>query len=233
MRVIEVDASPEVVLSRMRVLATRLRTRKDTQDLVPPVQSARNTLKACVEAASEATDDKIACTGTIAFLDDEEDNEIAGLARSARVLVDGKLMSPIYRRLFFVAPSIATAGIASDEQEKFALHILDTLKTEEAYASLASFIPGLEAARAAVAAEQERHKTLVTAESAAVTELENAKTLCREVYRDTYPALLLKFPGRKRLVDSFFYSPRKRKGKSKRTVVEVSVDQGDDGDDDT
>jgi hypothetical protein len=49
-------------------------------------------------------------------------------------------------------------------------------------------------------------------DEAAWNEVQIAEQKARDVHRDTKPKLELMFPGRKKLVDSFFYqSPKKKK----------------------
>jgi hypothetical protein len=148
----------------------------------------------------------------LAFADDEEDAEIAGLGRRVRVLADGKLQSPLYLGMFPEAPSEATEGLADDRQRAFAEQILQTLREDPAYASLRDLLPGLEAARAEVVAARANLNAAIVAENKAWNDVQLAEAEARTAYNTTHPKLAILFPGRKRLVESFFYkAPKKRK----------------------
>lgn len=213
MQEIKPDAGTDVILSRLRVLHLRLLARPDTTALAAPIKSVLTDLKTRFDHWAELHDQRLAAYGMLAFVDDEEDAEIAGLARRVRVLVEGRLDSPLWLRLFPEAPSEATGGVADNRQRTFAEQVIATLAQNPEYASLKDLLPDLLAARAAVAAAREKLHALVVADNQAWTEVQIAETAARAAYSAVHPRLMILFPGRKRLVESFFYkAPRKKKG---------------------
>jgi hypothetical protein len=211
MQQIDPKAGAATVRSRLRTLGTRLRSRPDTLALAAPVDAAQVDLRDKHEAWLAAHDATLAATGAIVFADEVEDDEIARVARRAKVLVDGVLKSPTYLRLFAVAPSEVTKGLAGDAQAALANHLITALAAPE-YASLADAIPALKAARAEVEGALAARTACEVAEASAWTELQIAEEAGRNVYRDAEPQLQLLFPGQRRLVDSFFYQePRAHK----------------------
>jgi hypothetical protein len=213
MREIALDAAPEVVLSRLRVLAIRLKARPDTATLAGEVDGARTELKTRLDQYEEKHDERLAATGAVVFADDEEDAAIAGLARRVRVLVEGKRDDPRYLRLFQKAPSTLTEGVADEQQKLFAEHLIATLAAHADYVSLRDLLPELEGARQGVEVAQANQAELMRLDEAAWNEVQIAEQKAREVYRDAKPKLELMFPGRKKLVDSFFYQTPKKKKK--------------------
>ena len=185
MREIDPDAGPLVVLSRLRTLGLRLRTRPETAPLATDVDAARATVAVRHEAWQAAYDARLAATGALVFADDSEDAVIADVARRAKVLVDGQLKSPVYLRLFSAAASSLTKGLADDPQRVLATHLAQVLATDPAYATLADRVPELTRSRADVVAAITARDGLLVGEAAAWNELQLAEQAGREVYRDT------------------------------------------------
>lgn len=211
MREIAPDAGPLTVLSRLRVLNNRLVARTDTRPLSVEVTAARRALQSKHDDWQELYDARISASGAVVFADDEEDTAVSRLARRVGVLVDGKRDDPRYMRLFATAPSKATEGVGDEEQARFVQHIIDTVTTDEDYLTLRDLLPELTAARQGVIVAQQGRQAALQREEALWNEVQIAEKAARDIYRDTHPKLELLFPGRSRLIESFYPSARKKK----------------------
>lgn len=204
MRQISPDASPQVVLSHLRVLTNRLSARPDTTALSSPVADARDVLKSGHDRWQELHDLRVSSTGALAFADAQEDGGVARVARQVGVMVDGKRTDARYLRLFERAPSTLTKGVADEEQARFVEHLIETIRDNNDYTTLRGFLPELVSVRGDVVGAAVAQQSALRAEETAWNEVQLAEKAAREVYRDTVPALELLFPGNKRLVDSFY-----------------------------
>lgn len=202
---------PELVLSGMRVLRIRLLSRPDTQDLAPHVTALRDTLKARYDAWTEARDARIAATGSLEFADLLEDQAVADLARSAKVVVRGDLEASFYVSLFVEAPSKVTAGLATSEQSALVEHLLDKLHHDPVYGPLGACLAPLQAAHEGVQACGDAREAAKTAELTAWTALQVAETAARDAYNAMEATLLTRFPRQQALVDTFFLARRRGK----------------------
>ena len=212
MKQISSDAGCPVILSNLRVLGSRLRARPDTQPFSVPVLATYKTLSEAHMSWQELHDLRVTSTGSVVFADDEEDYLVAKLVRRLMVLVDGKRSDPRYQRLFQEAPSKTTDRVADEEQARLVSHIIDTVTKSDDYASLRDLLPSLTAAHAALATAKTAQQSAMQSEEAAWKALQVAEQVARDIYRDTEPKLEILFPGRRRLVDSFYPSnPRKSK----------------------
>lgn len=211
MEQLSVNDGPQVVLSRVRVLAIRLSARPDTRSLASAIILVRDGLKRALDAYEERKDERMAATGAVGFADTEEDELIASLARRMRVIVEGNLQDPRYLATFSMAPSEATSGVASDDQARFVGQVITTLESLPELAELADLVPDLKAARAAVVAAQEAHAAAEIREGVAWNALQAAEASARAAFADAEPRLMLIFPGQRRKVDSFYPATRKRK----------------------
>lgn len=213
MRAIAEDASPETVLSRLGTLSCRLKRRADTRPLAVPVDAARHALKALVDQHQERRYERMAASGARTFDDDQEDTIVSRVSKRLLAVLPGR-QDATYKRMFKEAPSEATKGMADERQAQLVRHLIALISEEPpkdpAYAGLRDLLPELKQARAEVEKGHAEYTAAFEAESALWNEIQLAEQKAREVYRDTHPKLELMFPGRKKLVDSFFYQPPKK-----------------------
>ena len=214
------DDGPVTILSALRVLAARLRSRPDTAPRATPVTAAADDLDAAAREHDTATWDRLAASGGIVFADEVEDEQIAEIARHVRVLVKGDRTSDLYVQLFAEAPSTTTKGVATEEQARLARLLLDRLSTP-AYAPLASLVPALRAARAGVEAAQDHHAKCEERELRAWNVLQARERTARDAFNGVEPRLRILVPGEKRKVESFFPTTgRKKKAAAAGTPTE-------------
>lgn len=216
MRQIDARAGYASVRSHLRVLAKRLKSRPSTAPLAAPIDDARRALDERIEAWEAADDDSVVATGNLHYADEVEDRVVADLARRAKVIVAGKLTSPAYLRLFPKAASELTAGVADDAQVQQVEHLIETIANNDDYRALRGVARQLDEAHQEVLLAREERMRSEQQAAAAWTELQIAEEAARAAYRDTHPKLTLLFPGRRRLVNSFF--PQKRSAQKKAAL---------------
>ena len=207
MRQIDPKAGPRVVLDRMGVLSARLKRSAQTARLALPVDASRWELQRLYDLYLDRHHERMSASGALVFCDAEEDALIALVSTRLLGLVRNQRTDPRYRRMFPKAPSTVTKGVATEAQARLARQVISLIETEPDYAGLRDLLPELKDARQAVVEAQREYREARDRDSAAWNEVQLAEQRARDLYRDTRPRLELLFPGRKKLVDSFFYQP--------------------------
>lgn len=194
------------------------------------VDATRLELKQRFDTWEQAHDVALAATLALQFADEIEDDVIAAVTRRAKVLVDGQLRAPLYTRLFAEAPSEVTRGGASDEQGP-ARRPPDPHPRDERRLCLAEG-PGARAARGPRrgAGGPGGTRAACRGRRRRLEELQIAEQKAREAYRDAYPKLLVRFPGEKRLVESFFPQASRKRKKAQGEPSTVPDAEGADSD---
>ncbi|PKN26358.1 MAG: hypothetical protein CVU65_05885, partial [Deltaproteobacteria bacterium HGW-Deltaproteobacteria-22] len=101
-------------------------------------------------AYQEVLEQRIALSGEVGYLDSEVDNLVITIGQLLLLQVGRDRKDPAYRRLFPESPSSLVVELAGPRQEKNVSVLLETIRTDEAYAPLRDKAAELEAAMTAL-----------------------------------------------------------------------------------
>lgn len=212
--------SPARCLTALEVLGTSLDGRDDTRDLYPAVEAAAERLEDAMRALRKAKNKRTSRTRGLRLADGLEDAAVANVARLVLGHTKGSRDADLYVRLFREAPSVTTSGLATPEQANLASYLIGQLEQPDIPASVKDARAELVAARAGVATAQAARAGTDAIVTAAAAALALAKKEAISTYNGSYPDLLKRFPGQRRLVDLFFYAPPDGRKRSTEPAAE-------------
>jgi hypothetical protein len=198
------NISAAALISAAEYHVGRLLVQPKTQGMAPPIQAKLDTLKAADQTHHQKVMARMLLTGQLNFADGELDDLVASLARKALDLVDGDRADLRYLALFPSAPSEGVEGMATDAQDSFVGNIILALRGNAALADLTSHAAPIETALAAVTELRAKRDEAYVAEGHAATILSIARISLIDAIHEDEPRLVLLFPKKKRLVESFF-----------------------------
>jgi hypothetical protein len=195
--------SPALALQALQYLQIALRKHPDTAELAPDIASAREALKAADDVANLALTERMVATGQVQFADAALDDAVMSLSRALLDRVEGDRSDPRFTRLFPKSPTEATRPVGGEKQATFVRVLLDTLRSDDAYADFADRADRIEAAFTALEeAQKERAERQVAVEKAN-RDRRAAQAEAQAVYNKMHPRLQLMIDSKAR-VESFF-----------------------------
>ncbi len=162
-------------------------------------------------AYQDVQEQRIALSGEVGYLDSEVDNLVITIGQLLLLQVGRDRKAPAYRRLFPESPSSLVVELAGPRQEKNVSVLIETIKTDEAYAPLRDKAAGLETAMTALKQAVARRADLYAQEASARAKYLMTADAARRAYNSLYHQFMLAMPDQKRLVESLFY-PLNRAG---------------------
>lgn|GEM_PF-2245819 len=187
----------------LRFLAIRLKSRPTTATLAEEVTAARNGVEGAREAWEQASEERIAQTAEIAYLDGVVDGCVMAVAREFNVLAGGKLDDERRPLLFRKAPSEVMKDVGSDNQTQFVNSVVYALRNESSLQALKHLAHPLDEAQGRLTAAIARRADLATPEARAAAHLTTALERGRRTYNRMHAQLTLLL-GDEALVESFF-----------------------------
>ena len=211
-------SSAELSLILMVFLYLRIAHRPQAADIAVDLKATIDDVKAKAQIVEDKYLARRLTTAELIYLDEELDTALARYVKHLLALLTDGRQDPRYVRMFPVAPSEMTRGMASEGQS----HMLEqVLAVHDGDAELAAISAPAEVLRAALAAVNTTRAQRVLdykAEQAATTELRASLISARGVYNAAHPRLELAFPGRKGLIRSFYWREEIRKLTPRETV---------------
>jgi hypothetical protein len=145
----------------------------------------------------------VAATALIGHLDSVVDERVAAIARDMAVITGGKKDDELYKALFPVAPSTATAHVASESQNRFVKAVIDRIENDSRYENLRGRAAALKQAQTDLEGALSQREELRTPEQRASSDLQAALDSARRAYNKLHPRLSLLFDN-KSYVETFF-----------------------------
>jgi hypothetical protein len=202
--------SPENIIDALRFTAIRLQSRPETKALVAGIEEVRGQLAAAAELLAQAREQRVAASAEIRYLDEVLDSTVMDLAREVAVLTRNDRKDERHRKLFPSAPSELVKPIAGEVQDRFVRSLINRLREDADYASLARYADALQVQQAALSEAVQKREALYVPEAKAEAEMAVARSRAVERHRETYHRMLLLFPSDRALVESFFARNRGR-----------------------
>jgi hypothetical protein len=193
-----------VVLSALRFLFIRLKSRPQTAGLAADVDAARALLWDKDDAYAEAREQRIAASAEIAYLDTLVDEAVMNASRELLVLTGGDAQDPRYLKPFPTAPSAALKPVGGASQDRFVKGVITRFKEDPDLAPLAGHGTKIEAAQGDLDKGLAQRNDFYVKEAMALADRRIALDDARRLYNLTYPRLQLIFPNKPALVESFF-----------------------------
>ncbi len=202
---------PGLVLAALGFTKVRLSSREAFRPLADEVEAQRTTVTSAVSARDVAREERIASTAEVDWRDGELDVAVMSLSRAVLAVVNGDRDSPMYKRLFPIAPSKAMDATATPAQSRYVRALLETQRAQAQYAE---FQPQAEAIASALTAVEQAvaaRQDLYVKEAQAQGALTQALDAARRHYNKLYPRLQL-LEDNTNLVESLFYNWRSDSG---------------------
>ena len=156
------------------------------------------------DAHDDAVDERAAVTAEIEALDKELDVSVARIARKVKDLCDGKLDDPRNVKLFRTPASEGMKPIIEDTQTLYVRTILQTIATDDGYATIRPTADDAQECLDALLAAASGRETLYANEGVASANLKAACDEARRAYNALPARLELLFGDRQVFIDSFF-----------------------------
>lgn len=156
-------------------------------------------------AYQDVQEQRIALSGEVGYLDSEVDNLVITIGQLLLMQVGRDRKDPTYRRLFPQSPSSLVVELAGPRQEKNVSVLLETIKTDQAYAPLRDKAAELEAAMTGLKQAVARRADLYAQEASARAKYLMTADAARRAYNSLYHQFMLALPDKKRLVESLFH----------------------------
>jgi hypothetical protein len=208
----------------LRYTGIRLRSRPETQEMSKEVDAERAKLDSANEAYEQLFEERVALTALIDYLDSLVDGGVMAIARDVSVITGNKTDDPFYKLLFPVAPSTATAPVASDSQTLFVKALIDRIETDSRYESLRPRAAALKTAQADLERALKDREDLRTPMTRAALDLQAALENGKRMYNKLLPRLSLTFD-KPSYVETFFSKLRKSKGAVDPDTEEVGDEE--------
>lgn len=194
----------ETVERALRFVAIRLQSQPNTAQLAAGMNEHRARINKLEDAYEQAREERVASSAVIKFLDQTVDNMISAIGREMVVMTSNNPDDPRYQTLFPMAPSKATKGTATETQNRFVNNVIETLARDDRFSSLRKHLEPLKAAQKELESTLGKREELYMPEVRTQTELRVALDQARRDYNKLGAQLMLMYPGRDALVDSFF-----------------------------
>lgn len=191
-------------LRALRRLDLALPRVPELADHRPAVASRREKLVEARDAWEDCVERRMAVTAELEYLDGEIDHLVVGLGQRWFLECDRNRHAPAYRKLFPVAPSTATAGVADEKQTRFVTTLIETIHADAAYAALKAEAAALAGLMERLREAQERRRDLYAKEAQARASLDAAADEARRFYNGLYHQFVVALPDQPRLVESLF-----------------------------
>jgi signal transduction histidine kinase len=192
----------------MRYASIRLRSKPETVALAQEIDAERSRLDKANEAYEQSVEERVAATALIGHLDSLVDEGVAAIARDVAVITANRPDDAFYKALFPVAPSTATAPVASESQNRFVKALIDRIQSDSRYESLRGRAATLKQAQSDLDAALSRREELRTPEQRTAADLQAALESARRAYNKLHPKLSLLFES-KSYIETFFATVRK------------------------
>jgi len=194
----------------LRFLSIRLGSRPETAEMVKELDAVRDDLHSKDNAWKNAREQRIAATAETEFLDDLLDESVMSLSREVLVLTKNDRNSPVYKKLFPMAPSSAMDPVTADEQSVYVKGIVSRLKEDGDYEKLAHYADSIDGHFNVLSSAIKKRDELYMPESRASTDRNIALDKARRVYNLMYPRLQIALPEHPELVETFFANISRR-----------------------
>jgi hypothetical protein len=189
----------------LRYLSERLRTRGITRPFIQPIEAVRQRAHAAHDTWLTANIARVAAAAEIEYCDDIVDAHVLQLAEEIQGFLGCTREDERFQALFPVAPAIAMANLAGDEQMAFVDALIARLKAHaDLSRAFSDHLKIISADQHALEAALERRMELHTEEASARTNRSMALESARRMYNITHARLQLAICDDSDLLDSFF-----------------------------
>ncbi len=155
-------------------------------------------------AYSEAQEQRIAATAELGVLDDGVDALAITIAHGALALFDRDREHPRYRQLVPSAVTPNVNAVGGERQERFVNHMIQTLKSDDAYAPLRDKGEQLERLAGQLKEAQARRQDLWQQEASLGVKFKMTAEATRREYNTLYHQFMIRMPYREAEIDTLF-----------------------------
>ena len=197
-------SSPAQMIRLTRFLIRRLGRRPECAAIRDALTSAYTPLVAAVAEREELDEARACATADLEYLDEQLDAAMANFVRHLLAQLGGDRKHPTYLRLFPIAPSAGTAGMATPEQSAFVAGVLQNFERFCDMSGMTEYAAQLQAALRDLDLAIGERSLIVADESAAAGRLNAAAKAMELAFNSAFHELSSLYPGQKGLVRSFY-----------------------------
>lgn len=198
-------ASSEFAMTLMVFLYLRIAHRPQAADITVDLKSTMDDVKAKAQTVEDKRLARRLTTAELMYLDEELDAALSRYVKHLLALLPAGRQDPRYVQMFPVPPSEMTRGMASEGQSRMLKNVLLVHDGDAELAAISAPAEVLRAALDAVNTTRDQRVLDYDAEQSATAALRSSLISARGVFNAVHPRLELAFPGKKRLIRSFYW----------------------------
>lgn len=208
------DSSPAELDQHLSFTTRRLGAYPETTTLFVQAKGALSLLRSVVLAERDAEETRLASRAALSVLVADLYDSASSLSRWVLATLNNDRKDARYTRAFPSPISDTLEGSISDAKVAYLEVALQHISAEPTFLSLSPHILDLQEKLNMVQTARDNHAQTITLERAAEATLKTTADETRDLFNTLHPQLVVLFPKRKGLVDSFFLSRQHRSTRS-------------------